>query len=143
MLFRSQVTPLLKKHGLDVSDPANNRAISNLNTSRSNILLIVFKLEIGRFVSGVTNVQTMFLQKWCNLCGLELYWRNGVFKRHVPKISCELMMSFVNRKLLSTIFDSLQLHTSNGFRSSLVLKPDPENMSTAVEIRCYRVYKLG
>ena len=35
-------------------------------------------------------------------------------------INCELTMSFVNRKLLSAIFDSLQLHTSNGFRSSLV-----------------------
>ena len=36
-------------------------------------------------------------------------------------ISCELTMSFVNRKLLSAIFDSLQLCTSSGFRSSLIL----------------------
>ena len=28
----AQVTPLLKKHGLDVSEPANYRPISNLNT---------------------------------------------------------------------------------------------------------------
>ena len=29
---RAQVTPLIKKEGLDVSDPANYRPISNLNT---------------------------------------------------------------------------------------------------------------
>src|SRR5271163_3984213 len=29
---RAQVTPLLKKEGLDASDPANYRQISNLNT---------------------------------------------------------------------------------------------------------------
>ena len=36
-------------------------------------------------------------------------------------ISCELKMSFVNRKLISAIFNSKQLHTSSSFRSSLVL----------------------
>ena len=48
-------------------------------------------------------------------------------------ISCELTMSFINRKLLNAILDSIQLRTSNGFRISLVLSPDPGNMSTAVE----------
>ena len=44
----------------------------------------------------------------------------------------ELKMSSVNQKLLSAIFDSLHLHTSSNFRSSLVFLPDPGNMSTAI-----------
>ena len=57
-------------------------------------------------------------------------------------ISCEVKMSSVNRKLLSANFDSLQLHTSSSFRSSLLWLPDPENMITAVENSFYPVYKL-
>jgi Reverse transcriptase (RNA-dependent DNA polymerase)/Endonuclease-reverse transcriptase len=48
--FRTaQVTPLLKKHGLDVSDPANYRPISNLNT----ISKVLERLVLARIVPHV------------------------------------------------------------------------------------------
>ena len=42
----AQVTPRLKKHGLDVSDPANYRPISNLN----RISKVLERLVLIRFV---------------------------------------------------------------------------------------------
>ena len=56
-------------------------------------------------------------------------------------ISCKLKMATVNWKSFCAIFDSLQIHASGSFRSSLVLSPDPENM-LSLEFRCYHVYKL-
>jgi Reverse transcriptase (RNA-dependent DNA polymerase) len=46
----AQVTPLLKKHGLDASDPANYRPISNLNT----ISKILERLVLTRIVGHVS-----------------------------------------------------------------------------------------
>ena len=46
----AQVTPLLKKHGIDVSDPANYRPISNLIT----ICKIIERLVLVRIVPHVS-----------------------------------------------------------------------------------------
>jgi len=46
----AQVTPLLKKHGLDDSDPANYRPISNLNT----ISKVLERLVLARVVPHVS-----------------------------------------------------------------------------------------
>jgi hypothetical protein len=46
----AQITPLLKKHGLDASDPANYRPISNLNT----ISKLLERLVLTRLVQHVS-----------------------------------------------------------------------------------------
>ena len=43
-------------------------------------------------------------------------------------------MAAVNWQSICAIFDSSQIHTSGSLCSSLVLLPDPENMSIAVGI---------
>ena len=49
-------------------------------------------------------------------------------------ISCEVKMASVNRKLIGSIFDFSQIHTSSSLRSSLAVLPDSENMRIAVSI---------
>ena len=48
---RAQVTPLIKHDGLDTSDPANYRPISNLNT----ISKVIERLALGRLRAHITN----------------------------------------------------------------------------------------
>ena len=50
----TQVTPLQKKHGLDVSDPANYRPICNLNTI-SNILMRLVLIRLVPHASTSSN----------------------------------------------------------------------------------------
>ena len=90
----------------------------------------------------------MFLQKWCNLCGLELYWRNGLFKRQVQKIGCELTMSEMSEMSSLTgsyLAPSLILYNSTRPTVSAVVKSCsliPRTRVAPLRIRCHREYKL-
>ena len=45
-------------------------------------------------------------------------------------------------RLQAAIFDFSQIHTLGSLHSSLIGKLNPQNMSRAVEFRCYHAYEL-
>ena len=50
---------------------------------------------------------------------------------------------FIYFRLIAAIFDFQHTWTSESILASLSVLPDPENISTAVGYRCYRVLKLS